>query len=249
MRFYLILLLIGLILPGWAYACTRAEEDVPIQAWFTRADAVFLGKVRSIRKLSREEAEEAGGVERVVFKLLVNYKGIDQALVEMLNSGWRTACGVHLKKGQKSVIYAQYDASEKSWKITGGSKHDPDDLEYLDWLEAAGTGKLDTIISGRILPLGTHTINTYAGTEIVIESGGRRQTILADADGKYSFTGLAPGNYTVRFNFKFQVGLGWLYDKLGPMRYLNDHNSIEYSVRLAKGEHDYRFMEVYRHTR
>jgi hypothetical protein len=249
MRFYLILILTCFILPDAAYACTRAEEDVPIQAWFTRADAVFFGKVTSIQKLSREEKKETGIAERVTFKLLANYKGIDQPSVEMMNSGWETECGLHLKKGQKWVIYANYDASEKRWLITGGGKDDGDDREYFDFLKAAGTGTLDTIISGHILPFGLHTINSYAGTEVVIERGGQRQTTFADADGKYSFMGLAPGDYAVRFNFKYQVGLHWLYEKLGALRWLNNYHSFEYNVRLGKGEHDYRFMEILRYER
>lgn len=140
------------------------------------------------KKLSRKERDETRWAERVTFRLAENFKGLDLPSVEMMNRGWETACGVHLKKGQTWAIYANYDEQDRQWEIVSGGKYDRgEDEEYIKFLRDAGARKLDPKISGQIASAFTVEDNRYTDAEVVVEKESIRRALVTDKDGKFSF--------------------------------------------------------------
>jgi hypothetical protein len=163
----------------------------------------------------------------------------------MMNRGWETACGVHLNKGQKWVIFADYDQEDRQWEIVSGwkydGKRDDDDLRFL---RDAGAGRLEAKITGRVAPAFIVEDDRFANAEVVVEKEGFRRVVTADGEGSFQFVNLSPGDYSVRITFKVPVGAMWIYIS-APPRYLNNDRTIEYGVHLGRSDEDYRYIEVY----
>jgi len=249
MKIKLILLLLSalFIFTDVSSACTYWEQDVPMCAHFTRADAVFMGKVTKIEH--KFSGNEDGFWRRVHFKVQQNFKGADSPTFTLLTSPWEAACGLHVKKDQTWFVYAKFDDEDKVYRSFNGSKFDgKEDKDYLNFLKTASEGRLDTSISGQLIPAGSYTTNRYSGIEVTIEENGSQQTTLANDEGKFKFSSLKAGNYKVRLNFPYLAGVVWYYTET---KYINQSGTptlFGYEVKLKQGECDYKFMEVIKPT-
>lgn len=213
----------------------------------TRADAVFVGRVVSQSKIPRKELESSPWSERATFKVLDSIKGRDQNLVQMLNTEWQAACGVRLKYGKTFVIYGQFDPEDNKWYIVEGHRYDPGDKEYLEFLRNAANRNLDTVVSGMLTPFpaGVPDTDRYANTEVVLEGQSSRRTVITDEKGRYNFSNVEPGAYTVKYMFKIASFPLWFYREPKKPR-LNKDMSFEFDIRIEKGDHDYRYFEIMR---
>ena len=226
-----------------SFACSQFEQDVPSCAYFTRADAVFIGKITKIER--NFNGNEDGFWRRVHFKIINNFKGAKNSTLTLLTSPWEAACGLNVKKGQTWVVYAKYDDEEKVYiSFRGNEYNQTEDKEYSEFLEAASKGKLKTSISGQLIPSGRYETNSYSGIKIKIEGNGNQQETETNSDGKFDFSSLSAGNYKVKLKFPCFASLLWFYPKI-KFAYLYENPTIfEYDVQLKQGECDYKFFEV-----
>jgi hypothetical protein len=152
-RLLLILALIFIASAESASACAPAEDGTPVCAYWTRADAVFLGKAVKVEDAPKNE-NFPEGARKVRFQVLQNFKGADNPTFTVVVADAGALCGVNVKSGQTWIIYAGNDIVLKSFSAFRG-------IRQIEPKEAGGeaetlknilAGKSDTAISGAFLP-------------------------------------------------------------------------------------------------
>lgn len=244
-----LLVLILVAFSNISFACTRFEFGVPIQAEFTRADAVFIGKAIKVEDLNGKDNHPSDYV-RVQFKVTQNFKGAENPTFTITTSDWRAACGLKIKKGQTWIIYANYDDEDKIFRSIIGNKYNSsEDKEELEILKTASERKTDTTISGR-LTLSFGLYQYKEAVEITVEGNGVRQTTTTQPDGTFSVASLSAGNYKVKM--KLPSGASIIYFTISGQKpeFTKQLSTLfEYEVKLKQGDFDYSFFEISRYSR
>jgi hypothetical protein len=234
--------------PGTAVACTRGEFGIPECAYFTRATAVFIGRIVRIEKDFPENKN--GFWKRIHFQVVKSFKGPTSKTISVLTPPWEAACGIKAKQGQKWLVYGN-DNGEQSLTVDKAdtrllSEVDKSELEFL---ANASKGASQTSIYGRIVPFGGNPTYFFSGVKVTIENHGTIDTTNTDKDGKYSFASVAPGDYKVRLNFDYLASFYWIYRDVQIAWMQRDPTIAQYEIRLNGGECDYRYMEASRPNR
>ena len=245
---FLLLALIFVVFVNISFACTRFEFGVPIQAEFTRADAVFIGKAVKVEDLTGKDDYPDNWV-KVQFKVLQNFKCAENTTFTIITNDWRAACGLQIKKGQTWIIYASYDEEDKIFRSHIGNKYSSsEDKEELEILKLASERKTDTTISGRLTLSGLYPYEE--AVEVTVEGNGIQQTTTTKSDGTFSVASLTAGNYKVKM--KFPSGASVIYFTVSgqnPEFTKQMSTLFEYEVELKQGDYDYSFFEVSRYNK
>lgn len=227
-----------------SFACVLTEIGVPACAYFTRADAVFLGKALKVEDAPKSE-DLPEGSRKIRFQVLQNFKGADNPTFTLVAAGAKADGGLSIKSGQTWVIYANNDIVVKSFSVFRGVKIEPKiNNEELETLKNVSAGKTETSISGRIasdIPNGKYTYETI---EISIEGGGKRQTTKTDGEGAFNFAVPAGGKYKIELKFPYSAGLVWADNLLGTSYTQGNPTLFKYEVELYQGDCNYNFFEV-----
>ncbi len=241
-------LLISVAFINISFACSRFEFGVPIQADFTRADAVFIGKAVKVEDLTGKDDYPDNWL-RVQFKVQQNFKGAENPTFTIITNDWRAACGLKIKRGGIWTIYANYDDEDKVFRSNIGSKYNPlEDKEDVEILKIASERKTDTTISGRLISYGAYEYN-YEAVEITVEGNGSQQTTTTKSDGTFSISSLAAGNYKVKMKFPFRASLEYRISDKNPIYTDGIPTYFEYEIRLRQGDYDYSFFEIFRYSK
>ena len=126
-----------------SFACTLIEFGVLIQAEFTRADAIFIGKAVKVEDRKGRDDSPNDWV-KVQFKVQQNFKGAENPTFTITTSDWRGACGLKIKKGQIWIIYAKYYDEDKVFRSIIGNEYNlSEDKEEVEILKLASERKTD----------------------------------------------------------------------------------------------------------
>ncbi len=232
-----------------SFACSRFEFGVPIQAEFTRADAVFIGKAVKVEDLTGKDDYPDNWL-RVQFKIQQNFKDAENPTLTLITNDWRAACGLKIKKGETWIIYANYDNEDKTFSSNIGSKYNLiKDKEEVEILKTASERKTDTTISGRLISYGAYEYK-YEAVEITVEGNGNQQTTTTKSDGTFSVSSLTAGNYKVKMKFPFHASiLDSRNSDEKPVYTEGTPTLFEYEVKLKQGDYDYSFFEIFRYSK
>jgi hypothetical protein len=226
-------------------SCSIGEHYVPQCADFSRADAVILGRVTKVEK--NFAGSDDGYWRRVHFKVLSNFKGAIQSSFTTLTPPWEAACGLNVKAGQRWIVYATFDKDQGAFVSTKGSKYSKkEDIEYIDFLNRASRHELDTEISGRLDPFGGYPTYNFSGVRVSLDNSRDSVTTVTDDQGTFKFSSLQPGDYRVRLSFDYFATFLWIYEDIEYNVNQHEPTVVEYDIRLAQGECDYRYLEVSR---
>lgn len=240
----LLLFLIFLASADYARSCPQSEFGVPPCANFTRAAAVFLGKVIKIEGLDGKE-EYPAGARKIRFKVLENFKGADNPTFTLTTPDSNAACALNIKAGQTWIIYAGHDIDGKGFYDFRGVKFNPkENTGELETLKTVSSGRTEASISGRLASSAQTGKYTYEPVEITIEGSGGRQTTKTDAEGVFHLSPLAAGKYKVKMNFPYRAGLLWNEFLLKTSYTEGIPTFFEYEVEVKPGDCDYNFFEV-----
>ena len=240
--------LIFVFLINISFACTRFEFGVPIQAEFTRADAVFIGKVVKVEDLTGKDDYPDKWL-KVQFKIQQNFKSAESPTFTLVTNDWRAACGLKIKTGQTWIIYAHYDDEDKIFRSNIGNKYNSlEDKEEVELLKLASERKTDTTISGRLISDGGYPYK-HEAVEITVEGNGNQQTTTTNADGTFSISSLTAGNYKVKMKFPFRAFLEHRVSDEKPVYTEGTPTLFEYEVKLKQGDYDYSFFEIFRYSK
>ena len=239
-------------------ACTCLDYGVPTCSLFSRADAVFVGKIDRITSaLGDNEASvqlggvgsissRGGGLIWVHFTLEHAYKGVSGQTVKALTYRG-TSCDLNVKEGQRLLIFAHRDkeTSNLNFGACDGNQGIEKNSPLIAELEKLSkhTGPLQ--IRGRVAE---QQYSSVKGAKAVITGNGLNLETITDDDGSYSFEVPRAGAYKVKIIVPFSASL---------MRFSGDDRAIdekpeetqtvfEYSAIASPDACDYQFLNTFK---
>lgn len=222
--------------------------EPPCASW-TRADAVFSGKVLKIENVAKGEGFPEGS-RKIRFQVLQNFKGADNPTFALVTKILVGTDGFNIiKKGETWIVYAQNDIVGKSFTEFRRTKIEPKVTnEELETLKNIIAGKTSAAISGQIDLLSPNNAGDYEPVEITVEGGGKRLTATTGADGAFNLAVPSEGVYKVALKFPYSAGLKWDENLLGTSYTEGIPTFFKYEVRLNDGDCNYSFFEVLKKT-
>jgi hypothetical protein len=248
-KFVSLSFLIFAVFSGISYGCAAKEFGVPVCAYFTRSSAVFLGKALEIENLSGKE-DYPEGRRKVRFKVLQNFKGVENPTFTLLTSNQKADCGLKIKTGQTWIVYAGHDIDGKSFYGFRGVKYNPQEKnEELEILKASAEGKAETSILGQLATASPPGKYSYEPVEITIDGNGTRKNTTTDAEGAFILSPLPAGKYRVKMSFPYRADLVWPELLLKTSFNEGIPTFFEYEVELRQGDCEFNFFEVLKKTK
>lgn len=239
-------------------ACTCLDYRVPICALFSRADAVFVGKIERITSAMGDKdasvqlggvgsmSSRGGGLIWVHFTIEHAFKGVTGETVKALTYRG-TSCDLSVKKGQRWLIFAHRDkeTSNLGFGACDGNGTIEKNSPLIAELEKLSkpTGPLS--IRGRVAE---QQFRDLQGARAIITGNGLNLETITDYDGSYSFEVPTAGPYKVKVIVPFSARLG---------RFLDDDRSIdekpeetqtvfEYTATASPAACDYQFFDTFK---
>lgn len=230
-----------------SFGCPQTETGVPACAYWTRADAVFSGKVLKVENASKSEDLPAGS-RKVRFQVLQNFKGADNPTFSLVTTGAKTDCGLEIKKGETWIIYANNDIVVKSFSAFRGVKIEPKvENAELETLKSVIAGTTSAAISGRIVWQSRNDVDLYEIVEeIMVEGNGKRFSAQPNASGAFNIPVPSAGTYRVELKFPYLAPLKWADNLLNTSYTQGNPTVFKYEVRLNDGDCNFNFFEVSR---
>jgi hypothetical protein len=239
-------------------ACTCLDYGVPTCTLFSRADAVFVGKIQRITSAmgDKDASVQLGGVGSISsrgggpiwvhFTIEHAFKGVGGETVKALTySG--TSCDLGVKEGQRWLIFAHRDkeTSNLSFGACDGNGAIEKNSPVIAELEKLSkhTGLLS--IRGRVAE---QQFSSVKGARAIITGNGLNLETITDDYGSYSFEVPTPGSYRVKVIVPFSATL---------MRFVDDDRSIdekpeetqtvfEYSATASPDACDYQYLNTFK---
>lgn len=189
-----------------AVACSCAGPRPPCE-YYGKTAAIFLGRV--VGSAQRKSYVDDKGnktvydVGSIRFLVQENYKGAEGYEVEIHSGTGGGDCGYWFLRNESYVVYAYRTDEGQLWtSICSRTKlaiHASEDLEFLRGVSKANPGGSLSGELTRIMGDPNHGPfqegPKMAGVKINVTGGGKSFDTLTDKEGKFSVTGLAPGDY------------------------------------------------------
>ena len=239
-------------------ACTCLDYGVPTCALFSRADAVFVGKIERITSAmgDKDASVQLGGVGSISsrgdsliwvhFTIEHAFKGVSGKTVKALTYRG-TSCDLGVKEGQRWLIFAHRDdeTSNLSFGACDGNQGIEKNSPLIAELEKLSKQSGPLSIRGRVAE---QQFSGMKGAKAVITSNGLNLQTVTDDDGSYSFEVPRAGPYTVKVIVPFSASL---------LRFLGDDRPIdekpeetqtvfEYSATASPAACDYQFFNTFK---
>ena len=238
-------------------ACTCLDYGVPLCTLFSRADAVFVGKIERITSAMGDKeanvqlggvgsiSSRGGGLIWVHFTIEHAFKGVNGKNIKTLTySG--TSCDLGVKEGQRWLIFAHRDneTSKLSFGACDGNVAIEKNSPLIAELEKLSkhTGPLS--IRGRVAE---EQFSSVKGAKAVITGNGLNLETVTDDEGSYSFEVPTAGPYTLKVIVPFSASL---------LRFAGDRPIIEkpeetqtvfeYSATASPDVCDYQYLNTFR---
>src|ERR1700682_1861950 len=228
--------------PVSAIGCECPETLTPTCAFYSRADAVFIGTLRS----TNSNTAQGYNIKTAHFIIDKAFKGFSDAGTEVEFPF--PDCNVRLNVGDKYLVYARR-ASSSSGKgqlvsqNCDGTKLLTDAAGDLTYLGTLSSEKVHESISGRIMGLRDHELDGIE-TSASAEGANWKVTSGLDAEGSYKFDLPRTGGYQIQVSIPLQLEVlarTGLSAKKEPAKTV-----IRYRAMLNSGECDDKEIKVIR---
>ena len=239
-------------------ACTCVDYGVPLCTLFSRADAVFVGKIERITSAmgDKDASVQLGGVASISsrgagliwvhFTLEHAFKGVSGKTVKALTYRG-TSCDFEIKEGQRWLIFAHRngETSDLNFGACDGNQGIEKESPLITELERLSKHSGPLSIRGRVAE---EQFNSIKGAKAVITGNGLNLETVTDDDGSYSFEVPSAGAYKVKVIVPFSASL---------MRFRGDERPIderpeetqtifEYSATASPDVCDYQFFNTFK---
>jgi hypothetical protein len=190
-------LLISLARPSYACSCAFRAQSCEE---YNRSAVVFVGTVIGARTVETEDPL------RFRFSVDEVYKGETVRELEIATGMGGGDCGWPFERGKRYVVYPYEHAGTLATNIctrTARLESADQDLAFLRGLASADPG---ATLSGTVINVEmrldrgfaqANRIGPMADVPVVIEGAGARFETMADSQGRFHKSGLAPGKYRV----------------------------------------------------
>lgn len=239
-------------------ACTCLDYGVPLCALFSRADAVFVGKIERITSAmgDKDSSVQLGGVGSISsrnggliwvhFTIEHAFKGVSGKNVKTLTYRG-TSCDLGVKAGQRWLIFAHRDneTSNLSFGACDGNSPIEKNSPLIAELEKLSkhTGPLS--IRGRVAE---EQFSGLKGAKAVITGNGLNLQTVTDDDGSYSFEVPTAGQYTLKVIVPFSASLRRFADDDRPIDEKPEETQtvFEYSATASPDVCDYQYLDTFK---
>lgn len=237
-------------------ACTCLDYGVPTCALFSRADAVFVGKIERITSAMGDKeanvqlggvgsiSSRGGGLIWVHFTLEHAFKGVSGKTAKALTYQG-TSCDLEVKQGQRWVIFAHRDneSSNLSFGACDGNGAIEKDSPLIAELEKLSkhTGPLS--IRGRVTE---HEYSEVKGARAVVTGNGLNLETVTDANGSYRFEVPSAGAYKVKVIVPFSARLMRYDDRPISEKPEETQTVFEYSASASPEACDYQYFNTFK---
>lgn len=237
-------------------ACTCLDYGVPICSLFSRADAVFVGKIERITSAMGDKeanvqlegvgsmSSRGGGLIWVHFTLEHAFKGVNGKAVKALTYRG-TSCDLGVKEGQRWLIFAHRDdeTSNLSFGACDGNQWIEKDSPLIAELEKLSKQVGPLSIRGRVAE---DQYRNVKGARAIIKGNGVDLETVTDDDGSYSFEMSRAGLYTVKVIVPFSATLMRFSDRPIEEKPEETQTVFEYSATASPGVCDYEFFNTFK---
>jgi hypothetical protein len=239
-------------------ACTCLDYGVPTCALFSRADAVFVGKIDRITSAQGDKeanvqlgavgsiSSRGAGLIWIHFTLEHAFKGVSGKTAKALTYRG-TSCDLEVKEGERLLIFAHRndETSNLSFGACDGNQGIEKDSPLIAELEKLSKHSGPLLIRGRVAE---EQYREVKGARAVITGNGLNLETVTDDDGSYSFEVPRAGAYKVKVILPFSASL---------MRFRGDDRPIdekpeetqtvfEYSAIASPDACDYQFFNTFK---
>lgn len=239
-------------------ACTCVDYGVPTCALFSRADAVFVGKIERITSAMGDKdasvqlggvgsmSSRGGGLIWVHFTFEHAFKGVSGQTVKALTYRG-TSCDLNVKEGQRWLIFAHRndETRDLNFGACDGNQRIEKDSPLIAELERLSkhTGPLS--IRGRVAE---EQFSRVKGAKAVITGNGLNLETVTDDDGFYSFEVPRAGAYKVKVIVPFSASLMRFSDDDRPIDQKPEETLtiFEYSATPSPDACDYQFFDTFK---
>ena len=244
-RFFLVVVTLVCLpfLKSEAQACQCVEYGTPLCASFWRHDAVFVGRLVSIKSL-KTKPDDIYTYSALHFVVEEPFRGISSKRV-IVGTTMGNLCDKKFEKGNRYLVFASLD-TETNQLFTGGIcspgrlvDHAGDDLTYL---RKVTTQTVPETISGKVV---VRRYEGVPGLKIRVEGEGTTLETTSSKDGKFSFTLPGPGQFKVSAyvpyptsGFSYAEGVFLMTDVTPRL------TTISYDLNLKKNECHYLELDI-----
>lgn len=188
-------------------ASSCVEHFVPLIARYSRADSVFIGKIKNIKQVKTpSELENFNEKYRSVkFEPKKIYKGLEVStkefsLLNVSESGdYETE---KLKIGQIWIVFVRKDEGKLYFGGGCDASRKIEEKADIDYYEKEILSVKDKqAIIGRIVD--EMTFEKLKDIEVVLEGNGMKEIKLTDEEGLFYFPIQFPGSYKISINLPF----------------------------------------------
>jgi hypothetical protein len=223
-----------------ANACECYEYQTPPCAFYSRADAVFIGTIASTSSNNTQGYD----AKNAQFRIDEVFKGLSGATTEVEFPF--PDCNVRPNVGEKYLVYARREFSGSGpgqlvSRNCDGTRLLKDASSDLGYLRKLSDKDLHGSISARILGIREHELD---GVEISVQGFDRVVTSGVDAEGFYKFDLQKPGTYQIQVSVPLQLDV---LAQLGLSATKEPSKTIiSYAAVLKGNECDYKEIKVIR---
>ena len=195
-------LVMMLLAPRAIEACS-CIAGIPVCQSFWATDAVFSGTVAQITPTPNRLGEPYPSHRLVRFQVKQSWRGAVGPVVEVLTGSGGGDCGFSFEQGVTYLVYAHAGRGGLSTSICSRTRRlseAAEDLEYLKTaLNPSATGRVFGTVryqgDGSSPPQPDRFIPGYT---VELSDGRRTREARTDKNGKYVFTGVPAGPYSVK---------------------------------------------------
>lgn len=244
MRISNIRLVVGVValmlLAKSVFACQCEEYDVPYCERVNRADAIFVGTVKSVPNPN----DMPGGMEESVIRFDVEqvFKGTLEKTVDV-GYIFGTSCSwAKFEMGERWIVYGFRNRTTGRLSIpfcTWSSQYTESD-EDVAFLNDFKQGKTTESVRGKVL--NAYDGGVVTGSSVIVTLGNAKLTTTCNDEGSWQLAVPGPGKYKVNISLPFSAVL-MSYDPEFAVNVISvdERKSVfEYETVVEKGLCNYR---------
>ena len=227
-----------------AQACQCAEHGTPLCASFWRHDAVFVGRLVSIKSL-KTKPDDIYQYVALHFVVEEPFRGVLSKRV-VVGTSTGSICDKKFEKGNRYLVFASLD-TETNQLFTGGICSPGGRVDYageaLSELRKITTQNVAETISGKVV---RQIYQGLPGIKVRVEGNGTTLETTSSKWGQFSFTLPGPGQYKVSAYVPYATSGFTFADDVFLQRHARpDLTTFSYDLNLKKNECHYLELNIF----
>lgn len=177
-------------------AACSCVADIPLCESFWAADVVFEGEVTAVEQMPASKGvTDLFAQRRVQFAVTRVWRGQPADSIDVMTGSGGGDCGYGFRKGRKYLVYAAEHEGRLTTNICSPTKPLDRAAQDLEYLQSATTSNTGGRIYGTVRTSQGQPVSRYT---VVLRGAGGQRIAVTKGTGEFEFTGMPPGEYTIR---------------------------------------------------